>query len=120
MNKYQLMNNTISVFGFDKIKESVLKKRFEYAEFGIPIPIILENDKVTVWLDRDYIAYSVPTEKVVHYRYITMDHIEEEIDQIDNPIISEEFRSAIEYFKNTGKSYLVNKMDKNWIVNDSK
>lgn len=71
----------------------------------IPIPIIHETETHTVWIDREYIAYSSNHEHKVHYIYLTKRHLEEEHSQRHNSIISESFEEAAKRMKYTHRNY---------------
>lgn len=90
---YKLMMLTLDRFGIAHPQRVDLLPLFRE---HIPIPMILETDEITVWLDKEYIAYSSIHEHIVHYVYMTRKHIAEEYRRRKDPAVAEAFMEARE------------------------
>ncbi|MCL5992916.1 MAG: hypothetical protein M1552_01915 [Firmicutes bacterium] len=44
-----------------------------------PMPTIISSREAQLWVDRYYVAYSLKTEKFIHYVYISPEHAKEEM-----------------------------------------
>jgi hypothetical protein len=83
------------------------------ARFNIPIPLplMLKNDIVQLWVDKYYIAYSFHDEDEVNYCYITKHHIrEEERSYCNRPIpknIRKDFNEAKAEMTKSEKIYAI-------------
>jgi len=62
--------------GMQPINEKRLLKELRTSP---PMPIIIDSGEVQLWVDRYYVAYSLETEKYVHYVYIAPEHAKEEL-----------------------------------------
>lgn len=51
---------------------------FKQFSLQIPLPFMLKNDELQLWLDRYYIAYSRYDETAIRYVYVSKYHINEE------------------------------------------
>lgn len=99
---YVMMMNTLDRFG---IKHPPRVELLPLFREQIPIPMIFETLDTTVWLDREYIAYSDNHEHEVHYVYISKRHLEEEYNV--NSIIAKSFEEARKRMKYTNRDYAI-------------
>jgi len=53
-----------------------------------PMPVIIDSGDVQLWVDRYYVAYSLETEKFVHYVYIAPEHAKEELFDLPELIVN--------------------------------
>ncbi|MCK9479284.1 MAG: hypothetical protein M0R40_07275 [Firmicutes bacterium] len=73
--------------------ETILKE----FSLQIPLPFILKNDELQLWIDRYYIAYSRYDETAVHYVYVSKLHINEERNSYKRRKMPNEIKQALDY-----------------------
>ena len=72
---YRLARKVAERYGLSWVDYGRVQKQYR-ARYGLPV--VVENDKGTIWIDRYYIAYQLADGDVC-YVYITKYHIREEI-----------------------------------------
>ncbi len=87
----------------------------------IPQPILAENSRCQLWIDKFYIAYSGCDEKIIHYVYLTKEHICEEFESYKTArkqrrrrvylpvIVNNTFTAALKNMRDTGQDYYLDK-----------
>lgn len=64
-----------------------------------PMPVIIDNGDVQLWVDRYDVAYSLETEKFVHYVYIAPEHAKEELPDLPELIVKCKNKERVEMMR---------------------
>lgn len=70
---------------------------FKQFSLKIPLPFMLKNDEMQLWLDRYYIAFSRYREATIHYAYVSKYHINEERNSYKRRKMPKEIKRALDY-----------------------
>ena len=97
----EIIQKTLDHFKLPRLTRDELRSLF----IAVPVPIIKYNEKVQVWLDKEYVAYSRIDDDEVHYVYITLKHLKEERKQGTNPVIYKSYIDALFRMVSERKNY---------------
>ena len=64
-----------------------------------PMPTIIDSGEVQLWVDRYYVAYSLKTEKFIHYVYISPEHADEELPDLPELILKCRNKEQVEMMR---------------------
>ena len=99
----KIITDTLVHFGLD-YPYNEIRQNFRA---DIPVPVIVENKEVTVWIDKYYVAYSMQDEIEVHYLYITRRHLNEEKSEKHSRVVGKSFAEAREQMEEKKRGYAV-------------
>ncbi len=120
-----LANTVSTIYSLPFIPAKTLMQQYSTKS---PMPIIMENEKGRIWVDKYYIAIQM-TDGIVRYVYLTRHHIQEEYqsylfarrtrrNRVYLPdTIKKEFQSATSKMNRKNKNYYV---FEKWILKETK